>query len=218
MRDEQQPSQEIEALRAQIGEEALRLRMQELSRLFDLLSRTVSESTGELRSLLDAIKRERDETLRMRLLRRLLVTGTCVKRRCNLLLMEQAAETIDAAELQMAFKELVNVLTRTGLYAAQTVDAAGEVPPRYAAACLELFEAVMREDLFRLNGVMITMKKTPEALRFLLQLDYHESTGLSYLKPLADRVTAENDLFGTMELTYGSDRTEGSVTLRYCYE
>lgn len=217
MSKEQNLTAEIELLRNAISDSAAVIEREERTRLFLLLQKEISPGAGQITERIHLLRESEDERDRMELLRQVLFLGICIKRRCNLILMEQAAELIDGEELQTSFREIVRGLEHAGIYASGTVDITGEIPPQFALFCIELCEGVIREGFSAITAVMITVKKTADAFRFLMQADYKSLPDLSFLEPFREAAALKSDLFGRMELDYSAEDVTCSITLRYRY-
>ena len=212
---------EIEEIRSDIESASKSLRRSEEKRLCGLLFSSVAFQVTQLEDMLGRIRDEKDMSAseRERVLQRMCVIGAYVKRRCNLMLLEETGEDISGGELQLCFREIVMYLKRAGASAAEVIDIKGSIPADLAYAALDLYELIVEHELDRMSSMMITMKRSPDSYRFMLRMDIDGPPSLIYLDRFEDEVLPELEtLHSHADLHSFSRGGEVTVTLEYTYE
>ena len=159
--------QEIE-----LRSEALRVREQ--SRLYELISQKTKPQLKEMEQRLEATKNADEATCR-RLLSEINVLCAYIKRRGNLILMEQENETVSAGELDFCLAESLENLKLCGIKGSVFLSDDVNMPMAFAALSYDLFEEAVEGALITLTGIFAALIKEEKELRFTVQAKYKAS-------------------------------------------
>lgn len=100
-----------------------------------------------------------------------MVLGAYVKRRGNLAILSESAETLATGDLLLSIRESMEYLRELGVEC--SVHTAGEtrIPVRWALACYDLFEAAAEAALPGLAAVLADLSASRDVLRMTLLLE-----------------------------------------------
>lgn len=98
-------------------------------------------------------------TDRRELVKKLCIVGTCVKRRCNLKLIEQQNGEIAAGEIRLSLEDTVNTLNTVGIASGLEWQPEGEISSSLSLKVLDTIEQLMEEKDFRISALDIMVRK-----------------------------------------------------------
>ncbi|MCI6567536.1 MAG: hypothetical protein MSF32_01340 [Dysosmobacter sp.] len=158
--------------------------LREKNRLYDQLRRRTAHQVDLLDGLLRRYGTADPETARS-LLAKIGVIGAYIKRRGNLLFVEEKAKTTDTAELSACLEESFTSLELMGVECAMDIPPGQTVPVRDAARFYDFFEAVMEAALGDLHSVWLKGRALERTVIFHMEVE----SGAD-LSPLAARADA----------------------------
>ena len=116
LREELKDSNEVSMQNYQMDK---RLRvLAEKNRLHDVIHRQTAHQINLLSDWLGKLQKTTDETGRRELLRRIVVVGTYLKRRNNLILVSEQDGIIKEEELNLSIREMMNTMRNAAIIAA----------------------------------------------------------------------------------------------------
>ena len=145
-------------LAAENAQREKHLRLSEENRLYDMMEMQTFRQIAKLRACLAAIQITEDEDEAGRLLGQVIIIGTYIKRRNNLIFVGAQRGVISAQELRLCFNESVESLTLYGVVCRALVDGEGLLAMEQATLIYDLFEAVVEESLLSLDSLLLSVE------------------------------------------------------------
>ena len=134
------------------------LRLSEENRLYDLIETQTARQISTLRNLLSEIKKTEDYEEARHLLGQIIVIGTYIKRRNNLILVGAQNGMIAPRELQLCLNESTENLNLYGVKSKALVQGDKPLTTNLAAQIYDLFEAVVEAELHSLHSLLISVE------------------------------------------------------------
>ncbi len=134
------------------------LRLSEENWLYDMMEAQTSRQIEMLRDRLDAIKMATDADKAKRLLGQIIVIGTYIKRRDNLIFVDAQHGEISAQELRLCFNESMESLSLYGTKCKSVIDGEQSLALQQATQIYDLFEAVVETGLDSLQSLLISVE------------------------------------------------------------
>ncbi len=155
-RDELQSTGNV--LEAENAQREKHLRLSEENRLYDMMEVQTSRQIAMLRDRLTAIQRTADENEARKLLGQIIVIGTYIKRRNNLIFVGAQRGVISTQELRLCFNESIESLTLYGVECRALIDGKSLLAMEQATQIYDLFEAVVEAGLESLESLLISVE------------------------------------------------------------
>lgn len=205
-REELQERNDI--LRDQYRQDAQRYKLEEQNRLYDLVQRETQPQLRQIDALAAQLREgERNTPQRRRLLLRVLVLATYVKRRKDMTISADRSRVLSVSRLSSALRESCSNCSLSGIPGNLYLpEGEAVLPIDTAYAAYDFFEEALEAALDTLTYFFITIAQEEGALSLRLNLECH-----SDLTPLAQRwagVLLEQDedgWFHTKHLTGGGE-------------
>ena len=115
----------------------------EKNRLHDELHKQTARQIELLSSWLTRINSTEDTAKKRELLRRIVVVGAYLKRRNNLVLLNEQDGMIKAEELELSIKEMMKNLQIAGVSCAASIQLSGEIPSNIVMQLFDFYEYVL---------------------------------------------------------------------------
>ena len=191
-----QAENEIKEKQAQADEKSL---------LYDKVAREVST---QLTKVLGLISIAENEKATKKNLAQIAIIGTYIKRRGNLILLNNENELVSASELASAFRESSDNLKLLGISSAFDVIVDGEIPLCDALKAYDLYEEIIEALLEDLSAVFVRLKVLHGGVKLTLELGAKTQISMDRLGFIAvsDEVNVElddEDIFVTLTLGGG---------------
>lgn len=191
-----QAENEIKEKQAQADEKSL---------LYDKVAREVSTHLTKVLGLLSTTENEKATKKN---LAQIAIIGTYIKRRGNLILLNNENELVSSSELASAFRESSDNLKLLGISSAFDVIADGEIPLCDALKAYDLYEEVIEALLEDLSAVFVRLKVIHGGVKLTLELGAKTQISMDRLGFIAvsDEVNVElddEDIFVTLTLGGG---------------
>ena len=191
-----QAENEIKEKQAQADEKSL---------LYDKIAREVSTHLTKVLGLLSVA--ESGKTTKKNLAQ-VAIIGTYIKRRGNLILLNNENELVSAGELASAFKESTDNLKLLDIRSAFDVMVDGEIPLRDALKAYDLYEEIIETLLEDLSAVFVRLKVLRGGVKLTLELGAKYQISMDRLDfiTVSDEVNLElddEDIFVTLTLGGG---------------
>ena len=151
-------------LKEESAQKARWLRLTEENRLYDLMERDTRTQVALLSDCLTQLRATEDETQARRLLGRIVVIGTYIKRRSNLIFVAGQRGAVDAGELRLCLNESAANLGLCGVDCKASVTLEGALPPAQANTVYDLFEAAVELSLDTLTSLLLFVGQKDGAL------------------------------------------------------
>ena len=191
-----QAENEIKEKQAQADEKSL---------LYDKVAREVSTQLTKVLGLLSIAENEKATKKN---LAQIAIIGTYIKRRGNLILLNNENELVSASELASAFRESSDNLKLLGISSAFDVIVDGEIPLCDALKAYDLYEEIIEALLEDLSAVFVRLKVLHGGVKLTLELGAKTQISTDRLGFIAvsDEVNVElddEDIFVTLTLGGG---------------
>ena len=191
-----QAENEIKEKQAQADEKSL---------LYDKVAREVSTQLTKVLGLLSIAENEKATKKN---LAQIAIIGTYIKRRGNLILLNNENELVSASELANAFRESSDNLKLLGISSAFDVIVDGEIPLCDALKAYDLYEEIIEALLEDLSAVFVRLKVLHGGVKLTLELGAKTQISMDRLGFIAvsDEVNVElddEDIFVTLTLGGG---------------
>lgn len=191
-----QAENEIKEKQAQADEKSL---------LYDKVAREVSTQLTKVLGLLSIAENEKATKKN---LAQIAIIGTYIKRRGNLILLNNENELVSSSELVSAFRESSDNLKLLGISSAFDVIVDGEIPLCDALKAYDLYEEIIEALLEDLSAVFVRLKVLHGGVKLTLELGAKTQISMDRLGFIAvsDEVNVElddEDIFVTLTLGGG---------------
>ena len=191
-----QAENEIKEKQAQADEKSL---------LYDKVAREVSTQLTKVLGLLSIAENEKATKKN---LAQIAIIGTYIKRRGNLILLNNENELVSSSELASAFRESSDNLKLLGISSAFDVIVDGEIPLCDALKAYDLYEEIIEALLEDLSAVFVRLKVLDGGVKLTLELGAKTQISMDRLGFIAvsDEVNVElddEDIFVTLTLGGG---------------
>lgn len=191
-----QAENEIKEKQAQADEKSL---------LYDKVAREVSTQLTKVLGLLSIAENGKATK---KALAQIAIIGTYIKRRGNLILLNNENELVSASELASAFRESTDNLKLLGIRSAFDVIVDGEIPLCDALKAYDLYEEIIEALLEDLSAVFVRLKALHGGVKLTLELGAKTQISMDRLGFIAvsDEVNVElddEDIFVTLTLGGG---------------
>lgn len=191
-----QAENEVKEKQAQADEKSL---------LYDKIAREVSTQLTKVLGLLSIAENGKATK---KVLAQIAVIGTYIKRRGNLILLNNENEFVSASELASAFRESTDNLKLLGISSAFDVIVDGEIPLSNALKAYDLYEEIIETLLEDLSAVFVRLKVQSGGVKLTLELGAKTQISMDRLGfiTVSDEVNVEldnEDIFVTLTLGGG---------------
>lgn len=144
-----------DVLKAENEQRSRRLRIEEQNRLYDMIEAQTSAQTALLSRLTARLRGAQSTEEARRLLGQIVVVGTYVKRRSNLVFLGSRMTQLPVCELRLCLNESAENLRLYGAECGAQLDMDGELPAERLCEVYDLFEAVVEAGLDSLSAVYV---------------------------------------------------------------
>ena len=175
-RDELRDTGDI--LAAENAQRARLLKLTEENRLYDMMEAQTARQISMLRDRLTELQRTENPERARRLLGQVILIGTYIKRRNNLIFVGVQRGAISAQELRLCLNESVENLNLYGVDCKAFVHGDRQLTIEQAAQAYDLFEAVVEAGLESLRSLLIFIEAGSEAELRLCAADTRSLSGL----------------------------------------
>ena len=143
-----------DVLKAESDQKARWLRLTEQNRLYDLIEQQTSHQMQLLDHLLGELRNAENLERTKSILGQIVVIGTYIKRRSNLIFVSSQRRTVAAEELRLCLNESVSNLRLYGVSCQANLELKGQLRQETAYAIYDLFEAVVEATLSELSSLL----------------------------------------------------------------
>ena len=132
-----------DVIQAETAQTAQWLKLSEQNRLYDKIETVTARQLARIQEYLIALKATDDIDTARRLLKHIVILGTYIKRRSNLVFVCDKAEDIDTTELRLSLFESAESLRLSDIRCAVQIADTAKISPASAVAIYDAFEAII---------------------------------------------------------------------------
>ena len=147
-----------DVLAAENAQRARWLKLTEENRLYDMMEAQTARQIAMLRDLLAELRKTEDPDRARHLLGQVIIIGTYVKRRSNLIFVGVQRGAISAQELRLCLNESSENISVYGADCKTIVKGEGQLTVEQATQVYDLFEAVVETELESLRALLISIE------------------------------------------------------------
>ena len=147
-----------DVLAAENAQRARWLKLTEENRLYDMMEAQTARQIAMLRDLLAELRKTEDPDRARHLLGQVIIIGTYVKRRSNLIFVGVQRGAISVQELRLCLNESSENISVYGADCKAIVKGEGQLTVEQATQVYDLFEAVVETELESLRALLISIE------------------------------------------------------------
>ena len=147
-----------DVLAAENAQRARWLKLTEENRLYDMMEAQTARQIAMLRDLLAELQKTEDPDRARHLLGQVIIIGTYVKRRSNLIFVGVQRGAISVQELRLCLNESSENISVSGVDCKTIVKGEGQLTVEQATQVYDLFEAVVETELESLRALLISIE------------------------------------------------------------
>ncbi|MDD6254908.1 MAG: histidine kinase N-terminal 7TM domain-containing protein [Eubacteriales bacterium] len=147
-----------------------RKKLEEHKRLYDMVQEAMRPHIRQLEEILNDLKSYDDETLTRESLEKLLLKGTYIKRRSNMLIISDSHGRIPAVELSLCLKESLMILRSFGMAAAVQFSLQGSLTSETAGMIYDFYQLSVEAAADRPDGIMVFVSGDGGSARILIMI------------------------------------------------
>ncbi len=149
-------------IQAETAQKAQWLKLSEQNRLYDKIETVTARQLARIQEYLIALRATDDVDTARRLLKRIVILGTYIKRRSNLVFVCDKAEDIDTTELRLSLFESAESLRLSDIRCAVQITDTAKIPSASAVAIYDAFEAIIEATLPGLQEILFCAEHTAQ--------------------------------------------------------
>ncbi len=134
-------------------------RLEEQNRLYDSIQKKTEKQINMLSGLLKEYIEAESYEERTAVLKHIIVVGVYLKRRNNLIFINEQSEIIPVRELELCFEETVSNLKLAGIESSCFISVGETIELSYATAMYDLYEKICEEVYGRIDSMLIRIYK-----------------------------------------------------------
>lgn len=147
-----------DVLAAENAQHARLLKLAEENRLYDMMEAQTARQIAMLQERLTELKKTDDPARAERLLGQIIVIGTYIKRRNNLIFVGVQRGSISVQELRLCLNESAENLCLYGAECSALIKGDGQLSIEQATEAYDLFEAVVETELESLRSLLVSIE------------------------------------------------------------
>lgn len=147
-----------DVLAAEKAQHARWLKLTEENRLYDMMEAQTARQIAMLRDLLAELQKAEDSNRARHLLGQVIIIGTYIKRRSNLIFVGEQRGAISVQELRLCLNESSENINVYGADCKAIVKGEGQLTVEQATQVYDLFEAVVETELESLRALLISIE------------------------------------------------------------
>ena len=165
---QEQLGEENTLLQAELDLKEQRAKTDEKNRLYDRIAEEVEPQLIKTDMLLQRIAQEPEN--REKLLAKVCVLGSYIKRRGNLLLLGEDAKRISARELEYCIRESLENLRLGEVFTSLNANCAGQLPLEHIVAAYDIYETVTERLLDNMTAMLVNLNCDNAGIRMNIQM------------------------------------------------
>ena len=147
-----------DVLAAEKAQHARWLKLTEENRLYDMMEAQTARQIAMLRDLLAELQKTEDPGRARHLLGQVIIIGTYIKRRSNLIFVGEQRGAISVQELRLCLNESSENISIYGADCKTVIKGEGRLTVGQATQVYDLFEAVVEAELESLRALLISIE------------------------------------------------------------
>ena len=147
-----------DVLAAENAQHARWLKLTEENRLYDMMESQTARQIAMLRDLLAELRKTEDPDRARHLLGQVIIIGTYIKRRSNLIFVGVQRGAISVQELRLCLNESSENISVYGADCKTIVKGEGQLTVEQATQVYDLFEAVVETELESLRALLVSIE------------------------------------------------------------
>ena len=147
-----------DVLTAEKAQHARWLKLTEENRLYDMMEAQTARQIAMLRDLLAELQKTEDSNRARHLLGQVIIIGTYIKRRSNLIFVGEQRGAISVQELRLCLNESSENISIYGADCKTIIKGEGRLTVEQATQVYDLFEAVVEAELESLRALLISIE------------------------------------------------------------
>ena len=147
-----------DVLAAENAQRARWLKLTEENRLYDMMEAQTARQIAMLRDLLSELQKTEDPDRAIHLLGQVIIIGTYIKRRSNLIFVGVQRGAISAQELRLCLNESSENISVYGADCKAIIKGEDQLTVEQATQVYDLFEAVVEAELESLRALLISIE------------------------------------------------------------
>ena len=147
-----------DVLAAEKAQHARWLKLTEENRLYDMMEAQTARQIAMLRDLLAELQKTEDPDRARHLLGQVIIIGTYIKRRSNLIFVGEQRGAISVQELRLCLNESSENISIYGADCRAIIKGEGQLTVEQATQVYDLFEAVVETELESLRALLISVE------------------------------------------------------------
>lgn len=196
-------------LKAEAEQKVYRLHLEEENRLYDLLETQTASQVAILRKLTTKLRQTEELDEAKCLLGKIVIVGTYIKRRSDLILVSGQKQSIRKEELLLGMREFIENLKLYGVKCAVQILNCERFLTETAGAMYDVFEAVIEEGIDTISSILLCMEAQGDSLMLTICTDCSED--LTILRETCPNITVQQDEDGLWYLNRVFE--EGGIVL-----
>ena len=180
-----------DVLKAEAEQKAYQLRLEEENRLYDLVETQTASQVAILRKLTTQLRQTEDLDEAKCLLGKIVVVGTYIKRRSDLILVSGQKQSICKEELLLGIREFAENLKLYGVECAVKILNCERFLTDTAGTIFDVFEAVVEEGIDTISAILLYLEM--QGSRLLLTICADCSEDLTILTETFSKLTVWQD-------------------------
>lgn len=146
-------------LKAEAEQKAYRLHLEEENRLYDLVETQTAPQVAMLRKLTTKLRQAEDLDGAKCLLGKIMIVGTYIKRRSDLILVSRQKQSIRKEELFLGIKEFTENLKLYGVECVAQILNCESFLTETAGTVYDVFEAVIEEGIDTISAILLCLER-----------------------------------------------------------
>lgn len=207
---QEQLSEEGTLLQAETEVKENRAKADEQNRLYDRIAREVEFQLIKVDELLSQIEKEPENT--KALLANVCVIGSYIKRRGNLLLLNEENKEINAAELEYCIRESLENLRHGGAYTMLSSNCNGKLATEHIVAAYDFCESLIERLLDDMTAMMVNLTCASGEINMNIQMGCTEEIAQQVLSDVTLKLgiftyeIMDEDVVINLKIEGGADR------------
>lgn len=180
-----------DVLRAEAEQKAYRLHLEEENRLYDLVEKQTASQVVMLRKLTTQLRQTEDLDKAKCLLGKIVIVGTYIKRRSDLIVVSGQKKGICKEELLLGIREFKENLKLYGVECAVQIMDCERFLTETAGVVYDVFEAVIEEGIDTISAILLCLEMQGNDLLLTICADCSED--LTILRETFPKITTRQD-------------------------
>ena len=180
-----------DVLKAEAEQKAYRLHLEEENRLYDLVEKQTESQVAILRKLTTQLRQTEDLDEAKCLLGKIVIVGTYIKRRSDLILVSGQKQSIRKEELLLGIREFTENLKLYGVECAVQILNCERFLMETAGTVYDIFEAVIEKGIGTISAILLCLEVQGNNLLFTVCTDCSED--LTILREAFPKITVRQD-------------------------